>query len=104
MISRTDHTITVAGKITIENVVDITEQGVALLDDTHQQFIVDLSGLTEVDSSVVAMLLEWQRATKDYDKPVQYTGVPGSLEGLIHLYDLSDFIPYTGQSPDPDPA
>ncbi len=103
MISRADNIITVQGNATIDNVAEITQKGTALLEDPHPQLVIDLSRLTEVDSSAVAMLLEWQRATKDYDKPVQYTGVPRSLEGLIDLYGLSDFIPRTNPLSKPVP-
>ena len=104
MISRADNIITVQGSVTIDNVAEITQEGAALLEDPHPQLVIDLSRLTEVDSSAVAMLLEWQRTTKDYDKPVQYTGVPSSLEGLIDLYGLSDFIPRTDPLSKPDPT
>lgn len=101
MISRSDNKITIQGNVTIDNVVKITQEGIALF-DMHHQMEIDLSHLMKVDSSVVSMLLEWQRATKDYDKPLQYTGIPNSLEGLINLYGLSDLIPHANYLPQPD--
>ena len=59
MILRDGSRIIVQGPITIANVVEIIEQGANLFDRTD--LIIDLAQVTEVDSSAVSMLLEWQR-------------------------------------------
>ena len=59
MILRDGNRIIVQGSITIANVVEIIEQGANLFDRTD--LIIDFEQVTEVDSSAVSMLLEWQR-------------------------------------------
>ena len=59
MILRDGNKLSVQGPITIATVVEVIEQGVNLFDRTD--LIIDLAQVTEVDSSAVSMLLEWQR-------------------------------------------
>src|SRR5689334_20888338 len=54
-----DGRLAVSGTVTIENVVAVMEQGIALFD--RQDLTIDMAGVTEVDSSTVSLLLEWQR-------------------------------------------
>ena len=46
----------VVGPVTIDNVVATVARGAALFNQVNQ--MVDLGGITEVDSSAVSMLLE----------------------------------------------
>lgn len=52
----------VQGAVTIDSVVMLTKTGIALFDD--QPLTIDLDQVTEVDSTIVSMLLEWLRATQ----------------------------------------
>ena len=47
--------VALSGSITFNNVVELTQQGIDLM-DSHCQ-IIDLNEVTEVDSSAVSMLL-----------------------------------------------
>ena len=59
MLHRDGNKLVVQGPVTIDNVVEITQQGAVLLDEND--LIVDLKNVTEVDSAIVSMLLEWLR-------------------------------------------
>ena len=60
MILRDGNRLIVSGAVTIENVVKLTELGSAMLN--REDWVIDMQQVTEVDSSAVSMLLEWQRA------------------------------------------
>ncbi len=83
--------IIVQGSVTIDNVVKLTQDGIALFDD--HQLTIDLDKVTEVDSSIISMLLEWLRATRKNTYPVQFINMPESLKSLIQLYDVVEMIP-----------
>lgn len=98
MIFRDGHRIVVQGPITIENVVTITQCGIELFNAHH--LMIDLDKVTEVDSTIISMLLEWLRVTRKNSYQLQFVNVPESLKSLIQLYGIVELIPinHTGKS------
>ncbi|MCE7914575.1 MAG: STAS domain-containing protein [Nitrosomonas sp. PRO4] len=93
--------ILVQGAVTIDDVVVITQRGMALLNEHHH--IVDLAQVTEVDSSAISMLFEWLRAARKKDLHVQFINLPANLESLIQLYGAAELIT-TPKDPTSDQA
>lgn len=91
MVFREDHKIIVQGAVTIENVAAMTQRGVALFDE--QPIVIDLDKVTEVDSTIISMLLEWLRAARKKGCQLQFIHLPASLESLIQLYGIAELIP-----------
>lgn len=90
MIHRAGNTIVVQGPVTINNVVGLTKQGVALLENGNLQ--VDLQQVTEVDSTAISMLFEWLREASKKNCHLQFVHLPANLESLVQLYGVTDFI------------
>jgi|GEM_PF-948085 len=55
--------------------------------------LIDLAGVTWVDSSAVSMLLEWMRTAQTYDRRIEFINLPSNLADLIELYDVGSLIP-----------
>ncbi len=91
IVFRDNDTIVVQGRVTIDNVVKLTQDGIALFDD--HPLTIDLDKVTEVDSTIISMLLEWLRATRKNTYPLQFINLPESLKSLIQLYDVVELIP-----------
>ena len=54
--------------------------------------LVDLAGVTEVDSSAVSLLLEWRRQVKG--AALRFANLPPALKSLADLYGVAfDLIP-----------
>jgi phospholipid transport system transporter-binding protein len=53
---------------------------------------VDLSGLAEVDSSALSLLLAWQRLALETQKAIHFYGAPRSLIDLARVYGLDAVI------------
>ena len=92
VIFREDHSIIVQGPITIDNVVTMTHRGAALFDG-HHLLVIDLDKVTEVDSTIISMLLEWLRVTRQKGCQLQFINMPGSVKSLIQLYGVEELIP-----------
>lgn len=97
MISCHGDTISVQGPVTIENVVFLTRNGIALLDNSL--VTVDLAQVTEVDSTIISMLLEWLRAAHQKGYQLQVINMPASLTSLIQLYGIVELIPVSTNQP-----
>ncbi len=81
----------VQGAVTIDNVVILTQRGIALFDD--RPLTIDLGKVTEVDSTIVSMLLEWLRVTRKNNQALRVINMPDSLKSLIQLYGVTELIP-----------
>ena len=57
------------------------------------EVVVDLSAVTEVDSSALSLLFEWQRAAKRRNCKISFSNLPASLVSLADLYGVTDLIP-----------
>ncbi len=52
--------------------------------------VVDLSGVTEVDSSAVSLLLEWMRQRPDHT--LRFDGLPENLVSIARLYGVLETL------------
>jgi phospholipid transport system transporter-binding protein len=82
----------VQGPVTIDNVLAVTQQGTALF-DSKPYWTVDLNEITDVDSTVISMLLEWRRIARRKNCRLQFVNLPASLKSLIQLYGIVELIP-----------
>lgn len=90
-IMREGDRIVLQGPVTIDHVVRLTRQGVALFG--NQSLMVDLEGVTDVDSTIISMLLEWQRAAQKTKRSLQFIHMSESLKSLIQLYGVMELFP-----------
>lgn len=82
--------LSVKGSVTINNVVALVAQGIALLDSDN--LVVDLTQVTEVDSSAICMLLEWQREAGRRNCRMCFANTPHNLKSLAQLYGVAELI------------
>src|SRR5690242_10575394 len=91
----------VSGAVTIDNVVTVAERGIVLLD--REDLIIDLGQITNVDSSAVSVLLQWEREARRRNRQIRFENVPQKLQSLIRLYGVSELIHWNAES-SPDSA
>jgi phospholipid transport system transporter-binding protein len=98
-----DGELSVAGPVTIANVVATVARGAALFSQESQESqVVDLGGVTEVDSSAVSMLLEWQRGTGRRRRQIYFANIPPKLQNLVQLYGVAELVPLAEVRREPD--
>ena len=78
------------GPVTMANVTRLLEESARAFEGP--ELIVDLSGVTEVDSAAVSLLLEWRRAATAANRRIEYTNVPANLRSLADLYGVAGLI------------
>ncbi len=96
MIRREGSKVVVQGPVTIDNVMSMTQQGIALF--IGGQLVIDFAKMTEVDSTVVSMLLEWLREAQKSNCRLQFACIPENLESLIQLYGITELIPLSTEN------
>jgi phospholipid transport system transporter-binding protein len=90
MIACNDGRCTVQGPVTANNVLSLLAQGAERF--TGSRVTVDLSGVTEVDSSALSLLLEWRREAARNGREISYHNLPASLRSLADLYGVTELL------------
>lgn len=90
MIECADGRCALRGPININNVMSLLAEGSGLF--TAPRVTVDLAGVTEVDSSAVSLLLEWQREAERNGRSIRFLNLPGNLKSLAKLYGVTELL------------
>lgn len=80
----------VRGALTIANAASLVEEGRRLF--VAERMVVDLGGVTEVDSAAVSLLLEWRRAARGGNRRIEYINLPDNLKSLAALYGVAELL------------
>jgi phospholipid transport system transporter-binding protein len=78
----------VSGAMRLAEAITLRDAGLPLIPSAKS---IDLSGVTEVDSAAIAVLLAWERASSGAQGPLPVTGAPEGLHSLSDLYEVSSF-------------
>ena len=90
MISCAGDSCGLEGPVTAANVGSLLEEGqrqIAAAAVTN-----DLSGVTEVDSTAVSLLLEWRRQALREKRSIRYVNLPANLKSLAELYGVTELL------------
>ena len=86
-----------AGRFRVSGVLDATTAR-AVLEQSESRFEqfpnldVDLGGVGESDSAGLALLIEWLRLAKQWNKPIRFANVPAQIEALARISEVEDLI------------
>jgi phospholipid transport system transporter-binding protein len=73
-----------SGDMVLASVQELLEQTKTLL-ASEQYRVIDLSGVTGVDSSGVALMLEWVEWAREHGASLQFRNIPESLMRIARL-------------------
>jgi len=92
----------VTGPLTLDTVNRVFQQAESAGGSGRHIAELDLSEVSHVDSSGLALLLEWQfMATRD-NRPFQIRNAPADLLSLASLCEASDLLAINGRDLSPD--
>ena len=90
MIERDGNQLRVRGALTIANAAALCEAGKQQFGDSD--LIVDLAGVTEVDSTALSLLFEWRRTAQQKNLRISFRNLPESLKSLAALYGVTELV------------
>ena len=90
MIRRDGDSLFVEGALTLGTVSGLT--GAAEEHLRQGAKVVDFRGVTEVDSSAVALALEWQRQAAVSNTGLRFANLPAAMQNLAKLYGVSELL------------
>lgn len=90
MITCEDGRCAVQGPLTIATAAALAESGKRLF--VAESVVVDLAGVTEVDSAAVSLLLEWRRTALAGGRRIEFIHLPANLTSLAALYGVAELL------------
>jgi phospholipid transport system transporter-binding protein len=88
MIVREGERMVLSGPVTLANVAAVLEEGRRHLEDGVES--VDLAGVTEMDSALLALLLAWMREAKS--RSLTLANPPQALSTIARLYGVDTLL------------
>ena len=82
----------VSGDLLMDNACKILDQSVDL--EMVNNLEVDFSAVTDVDTSALSLMMEWQRRAATANHQIKFTHLPVNLTSLADLYGVKEFIHY----------
>jgi anti-sigma B factor antagonist len=84
--------VTVAGDVDLATAEDLTRHGRDALDrlDAGRPLVLDVAGVTFIDSSGLTALVRLRRAAAEKGSQVRLRAVPHSMRRLLELSGLAD--------------
>jgi phospholipid transport system transporter-binding protein len=83
--------IEVTGAMTMGAAAGLLAEGVALV--SRAETVFDLAGVTDVDSSGLAVVFGWQRAARKQNKTIRIANLPQGLRSLADVYGVGQLLP-----------
>jgi anti-anti-sigma factor len=80
------------GPLNLSTVPALASQGMERLREGANP-VVDLAATTDVDSSGVALILEWTRECARLGRPLRVVNAPEAVAKLADLYGVSNLLP-----------
>jgi phospholipid transport system transporter-binding protein len=81
----------VAGPMTLPLAKKLLDEGRRMFDQTEA--VVDLDRVQEVDSTGLAVMLEWMRSAQRQNHKLSFINIPDNLKSLADVYGVSELLP-----------
>ncbi len=91
MIERVAGRLIVTAPLLMDNARQLLEAGCAALQPGDQ--VIDLGSVKEADSSALAVMIGWLRATKLSRSTIKFANIPTGVLSLAELYGVADLLP-----------
>jgi len=93
MIRREGGRLMLSGAVTLGNVAALREEGGRHLQEGVR--VVDLGEVSEMDSSLVALMLAWLRDARARNGELSFANPPASLRTIARLYGVEALLPFS---------
>lgn len=98
MIRREGDRMLIVGAVTLKNVTEVLNQGLAEV--RGGAAMVDFSEVSDLDSSLLAATFAWMREGRAANRELGVANLPKGLQTLAQLYGVEDLLPSTGIRPE----
>jgi len=87
----------IEGVLTLDTVASVYAQANQAASEGRKMNSLDLAGVSRVDSSGLALLLEWQSVAKRDGRSISIHSAPADLRSLASLCEAADLLSINGR-------
>ena len=89
-----DEVLALDGALSFETLPDVLKasQAFTARENLPDRLTIDFAAVDAVDSSAVALLLEWRRQAAKLGRTLEFVNLPENLLALARLYGVEDLI------------
>ena len=86
--------LALTGELSFATIPQVLEESAACAarPDLPERLTIDFAAITSVDSSAVALLLDWRRMAAKRGKTLVFVNLPANLKALAELYGVGELI------------
>ncbi len=86
--------LALTGELSFDTIPQVLEESAAYAAraDLPERLTIDFAAITGVDSSAVALLLDWRRMAAKRGKTLLFVNLPANLTALAELYGVAELI------------
>ena len=86
--------LALSGELSFDTIPQVLEESAAYAarTDLPERLTIDFGAITGVDSSAVALLLDWRRMAAKRGKTLVFVNLPANLIALAELYGVAELI------------
>jgi phospholipid transport system transporter-binding protein len=95
MISKRGDRYLIEGPVTLAGVSALLAEGSRSF--VGDPVVVDLSGVTDADSSALSLILEWTRRMHGSNRQIFFANLGESLLSIANLYGVTELIPVAAE-------
>ena len=92
-----NNVIAVNGIINFNNVVLAWQKGITMI-GALENIKVNLKGLSQCDSSGLALFVEWIKTAKEQNKKITFVNVPNFVQDISRVYGLDGVLPISWEN------
>lgn len=81
----------VVGPMTLPLAKQLLDAGRKVFD--RNDAVIDLQRVQEVDSTGLAIMLEWMRSAQRHNHRLSFINIPDNLKSLADVYGVSELLP-----------
>lgn len=99
--------LALSGRISVNNATEVLQYGTDYL-SAADAAVIDFAAVEQVDSSVIAIMLEWRRVAASSNRPLEFRNLRCNIRALAEVYGVGTLLPFgeTGEDcgqPNPPP-
>ena len=93
LFQKRDDSYCLSGALSFDTVPGLWQQSQAALKDKASSVVFDLAGVTQSDSSGVALLIAWTRSIRRQSRTIHFMHLPKQMLAIIQLAGLKNIVP-----------
>lgn len=94
--------LALSGRISVNNATEVLQRGTEYLNATDAA-IIDFAAVEQVDSSVIAIMLEWRRVAANSNRALEFRNLRCNIRALAEVYGVGTLLPFSATGEDCDP-